>query len=87
MSKPHQVELVEQGVRLFQELKATPDITITEVRARMATIRQYPKPIVEEISRRVGYTPDNTRKSTYERMLSNLEEIKLSQLRAKMIIG
>lgn len=79
--------LVEQGVRVFQELKAAPDISIGEVRARMEPIRQYPKPVVEEISRRVGYTPDDTRDKTFERMLSNLEGIKMSQLRAKMILN
>lgn len=79
--------LVEQGVRLFEELEKDPNVTILEVRARMAPIRQYPKPVVEEISRRVGYTPDDTREKTFDRMLSNLEGIKMSQLRAKMILN
>ncbi len=79
--------LVEQGVRLFHELKADPSISIFDVRARLAPIRQYPKPVVEEISRRVGYTPDDTREKTFDRMLSNLEGIKMSQLRAKMILN
>jgi len=79
--------LVEQGVRLFQELKADPVISIYDVRARMAPILQYPKTVVEEISRRLGYTPDDTREKTFDRMLSNLEGIKMSQLRAKMILN
>lgn len=79
--------LVEQGVRLFQELKADPNVTVLEVRSRMAPIRQYPKLVVEEISRRVGYTPDDSRDKTFDRMLSNLVEIKMSQLRSKMILN
>ena len=79
--------LVEHGVRLFEELEKDPNVSILEVRARMAPIRQYPKPVVEEISRRVGYTPDDTREKTFDRMLSNLEGIKMSQLRAKMILN
>jgi len=88
ISQPNQEnELIEQSVRLFEELKADPEVTIEQIRSRLEPIRHYPKAVVEEISRRVGYSADSTREKTYERMLSNLEGIKMSQLRSKMILS
>lgn len=78
--------LVEQGVELYTRLRDTQGLSILEVRAQFEPIRHYPKPVVEEISRRVGYTPYGTRDEVANRMLSNLEGIKLHQRRGEMIL-
>lgn len=79
--------LIEHAVELFYELKEDPKATIFDIRTKLEPIRHYSKAVVEEISRLVGYTPGETREKTFERLLQNLEGIKMNQLRAKMIFS
>jgi hypothetical protein len=79
--------LVESGVQLYLRLRDSRDLGIEEVRAQFEPIRFYPKPVVEEISRRVGYTPDGSRDAIARRLLSNLESIKMHQLRSDLILS
>jgi hypothetical protein len=77
---------VESGVQLYLRLRDSRELNIQDVRAQFDPIREYSKPVVEEISRRVGYTPDGSREAIVQRMLSNLESIKMHQLRSDLIL-
>jgi hypothetical protein len=79
--------LVEQGVQTYLRLRDTKGLSIADVRTQFEPIRHYPKAVVEEISRRLGYTPDGSREEIANRLLSNLEAIKMSQLRGDMILS
>jgi hypothetical protein len=77
---------VEEGVRIFTRLRDDRKLTITDVRAGFEPLRGYPKPVVEEITRRLKYTPDGSRAEILDRLLSNLEGIKMSQYRMDQIL-
>ncbi len=79
--------LVEQGVQTFLRLRDTKGLSIPDVRTQFEPIRHFPKAVVEEISRRLGYTPDGSREEIANRLLSNLEGIKMNQLRGDMILS
>lgn len=85
MSEQPDPKLVEEGVRLYTRLRDTKGLTIPEVRASFAAIREYPKSVVEEISRRVGYTPNGSRKDMLDLLQVNLEDIKMHQLGAQFV--
>ena len=72
---------VEEGVRIFNELRDDRTLTITEVRAAFEHFKEYPKPVVEEISRRLKYTPSGSRADILNRLKSNLEGLKMNQYR------
>lgn len=79
--------LVEQGVQTYFRLRDAKGLSIPEVRSQFDPIRHYPKAVVEEMSRRLGYTPDGSRDEVVNRLLSNLEGIKMNQLRGEMILS
>lgn len=78
---------VEEGIRVFTELRDNKSLSIAEVRAGFERLRNYPKPIVEEISRRLKYTPHGSRTEILDRLLANLESIKMSQYRMDQILA
>ena len=77
---------VEEGIRRYNNLLADRKLSISDVRAGFEPLRAYPKAVVEEISRRVGYTPVGSHADILDRLLTNLEGIKLSQHRADRIL-
>ena len=77
--------LTEEGVKLYTRLRDTRELSILEVRLGFAPLREYPKPVLEEISRRVGYTPNGSRKDILDRLQTNLEDIKMHQLRSGLV--
>lgn len=79
-------QLIEAGVQLYQRLKDDRQLSILDVRAGFTPFRDYPKPVVEEISRRVGYTPAGSRENILDRLLRNLEGHKMDQHRADRIL-
>lgn len=76
---------IEEGVRLYLHLRDTKALSIADVRASFPTLGTYAKPVLEEISRRVGYTPHGSRQDILARLQDNLESIKMSQLRNELI--
>lgn len=83
---PLDMNVVEAGVKLYKQLTDDRQLSILDVRAGFAPIREYPKPVVEEISRRAGYTPAGSREHILDKLLTNLEGIKMSQHRADRIM-
>jgi hypothetical protein len=79
--------LVERGVDTYLRLRQEKGLSIAEVRIQFEPILHYPKPVVEEIARRLGYTPDGSREEIARRLLSNLEAIKMSQMRGELIMS
>ena len=77
---------VADAVRLYEGLLADRRLSISDVRAGFAPLRDCPKPAVEEISRKLGYTPAGSREEILDRLLNNLEGIKMSQHRADRIM-
>jgi len=77
---------VEEGVRIYSELRDDRKLTIADVRAGFEKLRTYPKSVVEEISRRLKYTPFGSRTDILDRLLSNLEGIKMSQYKMDQIL-
>ena len=78
--------MVEEGVRIFTEMRDDKSLTIADVRAGFQRLRGYSLPVVEEISRRLKYTPYGSRTEILDRLLSNLEGIKMSQYRMDQIL-
>jgi hypothetical protein len=78
---------VEEGVRVYSELRDNPTLSLAEVRARFERLRNYPKPVVEEITRRLQYTPHGSRSEMLDRLLANLESLKMSQQRMQQILA
>lgn len=79
-------KLVAEGVRLFERLRDSRGLSITDVRAAFEPMRSYPKPVVEEISRRLQFTPSGSATEIVNRLLSNLEVIKMAQYRSESIL-
>jgi hypothetical protein len=79
-------QAVECGVRLYNSLLADRKLSISDVRAGFEPLRAYPKAVIEEISRHLGYTPVGSQTDILNRLLTNLEGIKLSQHRADRIL-
>ena len=71
---------------LFRSLLADRQLSLSDVRAGFAPIRDYPKPVVVEISRTLGYTPAGSREDILDRLLKNLEGIKMNQHRYDRIL-
>lgn len=76
---------VEEGLRTYTRLRDDKSLTIHDAQAGFEPLKNYPKPVVEEISRRLGFTPSGSRDDILKRLLSNLEGVKMSQLRAELI--
>lgn len=85
---PSELDLaaVEEGVRLYTELRDNKNLTITDVRAGFERLRGYSKLVVEEICRQLKYTPHGSRTEMLDRLLSNLESIKMSQYKMNQIL-
>lgn len=77
---------VEQGVLLYKRLEQDRQLSIADVQAGFAPLRDHPKPVLEEISHRVGYTPAGSREDILDRLLKNLEGIKMNQHRYDRIL-
>jgi hypothetical protein len=82
----NEMRAVDEGIRLFCELRDNKSLSISDVRARFEPFRGYSKPVVEEVSRRLKYTPHGSRTEMLERLLSNLESIKVSQYKMDQIL-
>jgi hypothetical protein len=78
---------IEEGLNLYNSLLNDSRLSIPDLRAGFEPLRTYPKPVVEEISRRLGYTPAGSHAAILDRLLNNLEGIKLSQHRADRIMA
>jgi len=76
---------INDGVQLYERLRDATDLSITDVRAGFEPLRSYPKPVVEEIVRHLQYTPHGSAKDMLDRLLTNLEVIKMSQYRSETI--
>lgn len=79
--------LVDRGVQTYRRLRDEKGLSIPEVRAQFEPVLHYSKPVVEEITRQLGYTPAGSREEMVRRLLSNLEGIKLSQLKGDWILS
>ena len=79
--------LVEEGVQIFRRLRDATDVSIEEVRDQFRPVLQYPKSVLSEITRDLGFTPVGTADEMAKRLLSNLEGIKLSQLKGEWILS
>jgi hypothetical protein len=77
--------LINEGVRLYAELRDTRGLSIEDVRTRFAPLREYPNGVLEAISLKVGYTPQGSRADVLARLQHNLEDIKMHQLRAGLV--
>jgi hypothetical protein len=77
---------VEEAVRIYSELRDSRSLTIADVRAGFERLRGYPKPVIEELARRLQFTPHGTRTEMLDRLLSNLEGIKMSQHKMDQIL-
>jgi hypothetical protein len=77
---------VEEGVRVYTALRDDRRLSISDVRAGFERLRCYSKPVIEEISRRLQYTPHGTRTEILDRLLANLEGIKVSQYKMDQIL-
>jgi hypothetical protein len=84
---PTDPQAIETGVKLYMKLRDTRSMPVAEVRAAFEPLRAYSKPVLEEISRRVGYTPIGSREDILNRLLSNLEGIKMNQQRVDSILN
>ncbi len=80
-------QAVETGVALYNALQADRKLSISDVRAGFEPIRAYSKPVIEEISRRIGLTPAGSQATILDRLLDVLESIKLDQHRADRILA
>jgi hypothetical protein len=78
---------VEDGYRRMQELRDAPALSIEDLRARFAPVRQYPKPILDGIARRLGYSLSGSRDEVAEQLLQTLERMRISQMRGDVIKG
>jgi hypothetical protein len=76
---------VDAGLALYKRLEQDRQLTVADVRAAFAPLRDLPKPVVEEVSRLLGYTPAGSREDILDRLLKNLEGIKMSQHHADRI--
>jgi len=77
--------LAEEGTRIYTELRDNRTLSISDVRAGFEPLRGYPKPVVEEIVRRLKHIPHGSRAEMLDRLLWNLEGIKMSQYRMEQI--
>jgi len=80
-------QAIEEGLRLYEALLEDRKLSIADVRAGFEPLKAYPKPIIEEISRRAGYTPAGSQATILERLLNNLEGIKMNQHRSDRILA
>lgn len=78
-------DLVEEGVKLFNQLRDERGLSISDVRARFAPCWAYPKTVLEELSRRLGYTPSGSTANIAERLQANLEALRMNQLRGELV--
>jgi hypothetical protein len=85
-SAPPDSATVHQGVVLYKKLEQDRQLSLAEVQAGFTPLRELPKAVLEEISRQVGYTPAGSREEILERLLKNLEGIKMNQHRADRIL-
>ena len=77
---------VEDGVRIYCELRDNRTLTIQDARTGFDRLRHYSKPVIEEISRRLKYTPSGSKTEILDRLLSNLEGLKMNQYRMDQIL-
>lgn len=80
-------ELVQTGVELYRRLWATTDISIYDVRTQFEPVLNYPKSVLEEITRQLRFTPDGSREDIGNRLLTNLERQKASQRDGELILN
>jgi hypothetical protein len=76
---------VETGYRLIQDLQATPTLSIEDLRARFAVVRQYPKAVIDEIARKLGYQFPGGKDEVANALLQTLERLRISQIRGEVI--
>jgi len=78
---------VVESVETLTRLRDAKEATVAELRSSFEPIRELPKPAVEEIAKQMGYTLSGSKKEVLDRLLSNLEGIKMSQYRAEVILN
>ena len=78
---------IEDGCRRMRELQDAPALSIEDLRARFAAIRQYPKAILDGIARKLGYAFSGGRDEIADQLLQTLERMRISQLRGAVIKG
>jgi hypothetical protein len=83
---PEELHLVELGYNLYQRLRNTRGLSILEVRAEFEELRDYPKNVLESITKRAGFTPHGSRNEMFERLLHVIEGIKMDQMKEELIL-
>jgi hypothetical protein len=78
---------VDAGYRLIQELRDAPTLSIEDLRARFAVVRQYPKVVLDEIARKLGYDFPGGKDEVANQLLLTLERMRISQMRGEVIRG
>lgn len=78
---------IEDGYRHMQELRDAKGLSIEELRARFAPVRQYPKAVLDGIAGKLGYSFPGGRDDVAEQLLQTLERMQISQMRGDVIKG
>jgi hypothetical protein len=78
---------IEEGYHTVIGLRDAPSLTIEDLRARFAPIRQYSKPVLDAIARKFGYDFSGGKDEIANRLLESLERMRISQLRGEVIRG
>jgi hypothetical protein len=77
---------VDEGIRTYTRLRDDRSLAIPEVRSGFEALREYPKPVVEEIARRLNHPPHGTRADILDRLSASLIGVKVGQHRADQIL-
>lgn len=86
-AEPADPRAVEEAVGRYDALLNDRALSIPAVRAGFEPLRAYPKPVVAEVHRRVGYSGTGSKPEMLQQLQSHLEGIKLSQHRADGILA
>jgi hypothetical protein len=78
---------VDTGYRFIQELRDAPAMSIEDLRAHFGAVRQYPKSVLDEIARKLGYQFPGGRDEVANGLLDTLERMRISQVRGEVIRG
>jgi hypothetical protein len=78
---------VAYGLRVFRELRDAPSLSIEDLRARFAPLRQSPRAVLHGIAHELGYDFPGGKDDIAEHLLQMLERMRISQLRGDVIKG
>jgi len=78
-------EAIVRGVRLFERLRDTPNLTIDDIRNEFEPFRKESRHVLLQVSSRVGFSFDGTRDEIAGRLQEVLERLKVSQIKGEII--